>query len=70
MFVSSDREESAFDEYFASMGNFAAVPFTARNKKESLSSAFGVRGIPSLVLLDGSGALIDLNVRGSHRSYL
>jgi thiol-disulfide isomerase/thioredoxin len=52
VFVSSDRDEKSFKEYAGSMP-WLALPFSARGLKESLSSKFGVRGIPMLVILDG-----------------
>jgi len=50
VFVSSDREEASFHEYFSSMP-WTALPFSARDIKAQLSSKFGVSGIPSLVFL-------------------
>ena len=32
--------------------NWLALPYDARDQKEKLSKAFGVSGIPSLILLD------------------
>ena len=34
---------------------FYALPFGARDEAVSLGEKFGVRGIPTLVLLDGEG---------------
>merc|ERR1711890_168665 len=52
VFVSSDRDQAAFDEYYGSM-SFLAVPFAARDVKDKLSEKYGIRGIPTLVLLGG-----------------
>merc|ERR1712146_336109 len=52
VFVSSDRDQEAFDGYYAEM-SFFAVPFSERGIKDELSSKYGVRGIPTLVQLDG-----------------
>lgn len=51
IFASSDQDQKSFDEYFGTMP-FLAIPFEDRKRKEALSQRFGVRGIPSLVLLD------------------
>merc|ERR1712167_489044 len=52
-FVSSDKDSKAWASYFQSMGeHWLALPYDARDQKEKLSKAFGVNGIPSLVLLD------------------
>merc|ERR1712167_156838 len=52
-FVSSDKDSKAWASYYQSMGeNWLALPYDARDHKEKLSKAFGVSGIPSLVLLD------------------
>jgi nucleoredoxin len=52
VFVSSDRDESAFDEYFAEQP-WLALPFDERKLKASLSKKYKVSGIPSLIILDG-----------------
>ena len=58
VFVSSDREESAFDEYFGEQP-WLALPYAERKRKAALSKKFKVEGIPSLVILDGeTGELI------------
>ena len=58
VFVSSDREESAFDEYYGEQP-WLALPYAERKLKAALSKQFKVSGIPSLVILDGeTGELI------------
>ncbi|CAK0837848.1 unnamed protein product [Prorocentrum cordatum] len=54
VFVSSDRDEASFKEYFAEQP-WLALPFAERGAKEKLSKRFKVRGIPSLVILDSDG---------------
>jgi len=51
IFVSSDKDEGSFKEYFAEQP-WLALDFGDRSTKEKLSAAFGVSGIPSLVILD------------------
>ena len=49
---------------------FDALPFSARDLKTALGEKYGVKGIPTLVLLDGAGELVDANIRGKHADYL
>lgn len=58
VFVSSDKNESEWQEYYKEMP-WLALPYTDRTRKETLSSKFKVQGIPTLVILDGKdGKLI------------
>merc|ERR1711998_694869 len=50
VFLSSDKDDESFKEYFAEMP-WLALPYSERSLKEDLSNLFKVRGIPSLVLL-------------------
>merc|ERR1719263_31416 len=63
VFVSSDQDKAGFDSYFAEM-SFFALPYEDRSRKDILSEKYGVRGIPTLVLLDRSGNLVEGNIRG------
>jgi len=51
VFVSSDRSEDDFQEYYKIMP-WVALPFADRKKKNKLSKIFDVQGIPRLVLID------------------
>jgi len=53
VFVSSDRDQSSFDEYFGEMP-FLALPYAERDTKSKLSKKYKVSGIPTLVLLNGA----------------
>jgi len=64
VFVSSDRDENSFTEYFRDMP-WLALPYSDRDRKATLSSKFKVRGIPTLVILDEDGSLITKNGRNS-----
>lgn len=57
VFVSSDHDQAAFDEYFKEMP-WLALPYENRAAKDALSKKFKVQGIPTLVMLDASGTLI------------
>jgi nucleoredoxin len=57
VFVSSDEDESAFEEYLGEMP-WLALPFKERELKAKLASRFKVRGIPTLVIVDESGNVV------------
>jgi len=58
IFVSSDRDEMSFQQYYAKMP-FLAHPFSNRAMAQQIKSIFGVRGIPSLVVIDSlSGRIV------------
>mmetsp|Transcript_1874 Transcript_1874/g.3537 ORF Transcript_1874/g.3537 Transcript_1874/m.3537 type:complete len:146 (-) Transcript_1874:325-762(-) len=62
IFVSSDRDQASFEEYFAFMP-WLAIPMGDKRAR-NLMSKFGVQGIPSLIVLDGTtGDLISKNGR-------
>jgi nucleoredoxin len=52
VFVSSDSDAPSAAEYFKTMP-FKMLDFADRKKKDELCSKYGVRGIPSLILVDG-----------------
>merc|ERR550537_31921 len=64
VFASSDQNEKQFREYFKEMP-WLALPFKDRERKEALSSHFGVRGIPTLVLLDTDRSVLTTNGRAA-----
>jgi len=51
IFVSSDRDQEAFDEYFGEQP-WKALKYANRDLKATLSGKFGVQGIPTLIHLD------------------
>jgi len=55
--MGSDRDETQFAEYFADMP-WKAVPFKNRDFKNAISSAFGIQGIPSVVVIDKDANVI------------
>ncbi|MDC0510792.1 thioredoxin-like domain-containing protein, partial [bacterium] len=63
VFVSSDRDQGSFDEYYGEQP-WLALPFAARDIKAALSKKFKVNGIPSLVVLQPDGTLITTEGRG------
>jgi len=64
VFVSSDKNEPAFDEYFGEMP-WLALPFADRERKEALNKKYKVRGIPSLVIVDEDGSTITTDGRSA-----
>ena len=64
VFVSSDRDQASFDEYYGEMP-WLALPFSERERKNDLSKKYGVRGIPSLVILDAEGKVITKDGRAA-----
>jgi|UniRef100_K3WGP5 nucleoredoxin len=58
VFVSSDREESAFAGYYSEM-SFTALPYVQRDKKSELAAKYEVKSIPTLVFLNDKGELIE-----------
>jgi nucleoredoxin len=57
VFASSDKDEAAFNEYYADMP-WLALPYANRAAKEALSKKYKVKGIPSFVILDSDGNTI------------
>merc|ERR1712216_147840 len=64
VFVSSDRDEAAFKDYFGEQP-WLALDYADRKRKEQLSNCFGVRGIPSLVIIDKDGSVITKDGRAA-----
>merc|ERR1739848_601490 len=64
VFVSSDQDENQFKDYLKEMP-WLALDFEDRKRKEQLSSMFGVRGIPALVIIDKDGSVITTEGRGA-----
>mmetsp|Transcript_18548 Transcript_18548/g.34401 ORF Transcript_18548/g.34401 Transcript_18548/m.34401 type:complete len:404 (-) Transcript_18548:91-1302(-) len=62
VFVSSDRDEAAFSEYFGEMP-WLALPFSERQLKGELSKKYKVKGIPSFVILGPDGNTITMEGR-------
>ena len=63
VFVSSDRDEPTFNQYYETMP-WTAVSFTNKEIKQSLAARFAVSSIPFLVILDGAdGSVKDMQGR-------
>jgi len=65
VFVSSDKDEAGFLDYFKTdHGNYLALPYERRQAKGDLSSRFGIEGIPGFVVVDASGQTLNQSARG------
>ncbi len=63
IFISSDRDEQSFIEYYKDMP-WLTLSYNERKKKEELGKHFQISGIPTLVLLDGdTGEIISKDAR-------
>ncbi|XP_027181347.1 probable nucleoredoxin 1 [Coffea eugenioides] len=61
VFISSDRDQNSFDEFFSKMP-WLALPF-GDGRKESLSRVFKVLGIPMLVAIGPTGKTVTTEAR-------
>ncbi|KAH0671160.1 hypothetical protein KY289_025653 [Solanum tuberosum] len=57
VFISSDKDDESFNEYFVKM-SWLAVPFSDAEARKNLKQLFKVRAIPHLVILDGTGKVL------------
>lgn len=64
IFVSSDKEESAFKDYLGEMPWYG-LPYADRARKAKLSQKFKVEGIPTFVILDKNGEVINTDGRSA-----
>lgn len=64
IFVSSDRDEDAFKEYYGEQP-WLSLPYSDRAKKDELSKKYKVQGIPSVVILGPDGELINKDGRAA-----
>lgn len=58
IFLSADRSQAQFDEYYAEMP-WLTIPYPERKRKEHLDSVHRIRGIPSLKLYNAEGVLYE-----------
>ncbi|KAK9119717.1 hypothetical protein Scep_017810 [Stephania cephalantha] len=57
VFLSADRDQDSFNEYFSKMP-WLAVPFSDEETRDRLDALFEVNGIPHLVIVDPSGKVV------------
>ena len=64
IFVTSDQNEKAFQEYFAAQGDWLAYPF-GHEGITTLKERYNVKGIPTFIVIDSTGQTIDEEGRGT-----
>lgn len=64
IFVSSDRDNTAFEDYHAEQP-WLALPYAQRDLKAALSKACEVEGIPTLTIVGPDGKIINGNGRSA-----
>ncbi|XP_054857923.1 nucleoredoxin [Eublepharis macularius] len=57
VFVSADRSEDSFKQYFSEMP-WLAVPYADEARRSRLNRLYGIQGIPTLIILDPKGEVI------------
>ncbi|XP_067421907.1 nucleoredoxin [Emydura macquarii macquarii] len=57
VFVSADRSEDSFKQYFSEMP-WLAVPYADEARRSRLNRLYGIQGIPTLIVLDAKGDVI------------
>ncbi|XP_071673222.1 nucleoredoxin isoform X2 [Patagioenas fasciata] len=57
LFVSADRSEDSFKQYFSEMP-WVAVPYADEARRSRLNRLYGIQGIPTLIVLDPKGEVI------------
>jgi len=63
VFLSSDKDETAFNDYWKEMP-WLALSYQNREQKDAFSQKYKVSGIPTLVVLDPQGQTITTGGRG------
>lgn len=64
VFVSSDKSENEFKEYFAEQP-WLALDYADRTLKADLNAMFGVQGIPTVVIIGADGSVISKDGRSA-----
>jgi nucleoredoxin len=64
VFISSDSDLPAFEEYYGEMP-WVSVPFEARDVAQRLGQKFEVRGIPAFLVFNPNGEIIDKDGRAT-----
>jgi len=57
IFISSDRDQASFDDYFKEMP-WLALDYSKREEKAALSEAMGVEGIPTFAVINPDGTVV------------
>jgi nucleoredoxin len=62
VFISADKSSAEFKEYYSTMP-FAAIPYDRKDIRDKLASRYEVSEIPTVVVLDAMGSIIDSDAR-------
>lgn len=62
VFISSDRSQSEFEDYYSHMP-WCAVPFDDAATRRALAGQFGISGIPTLIIIGPDGQVLNRNAR-------
>ncbi|KAJ0407291.1 hypothetical protein ATCC90586_003149 [Pythium insidiosum] len=62
VFVSYDKTQEQFEEYFAEMP-WLALPYAKRDLKAAIGKKLGIMGVPMLVFVDDKGQVIETDGR-------
>ena len=62
IFISRDRDQKGFDEYFKDMP-WLAIPFTNSEVINKLKNKYKISGIPSLIIVDKKGEALSIEAR-------
>eukprot|EP01043_Picozoa_sp_COSAG02_P034912 COSAG02_NODE_2468_length_8763_cov_3.000923_1_plen_1006_part_00 len=66
VFVSADKDQGGFDQYFGSMpDHWLAVHFSAGQVRRELQQLYGVSGIPALIIIGEDGEILNRNGRAA-----
>ncbi|XP_015683215.1 nucleoredoxin [Protobothrops mucrosquamatus] len=57
IFVSADRSEESFKQYFSEMP-WLSIPYADEGRRSRLNRLYGIQGIPTLIVLDTKGDVI------------
>jgi len=63
IFVSADRDQAAFDDYYTKDHPWVALPYSNRQKASALNRKYKVEGVPSFVVLRPDGETITTDGR-------
>jgi len=68
VFISSDSDEKSFGLYHHEMP-WLALPYSDADTRKKLSLKYSIRGIPSVILVDGDGKILTESGRSYIQSY-
>jgi len=58
LFITLDKDQASFDEYFKSMPDWLAMEFDSEITRNRLAKEMGVEVIPTLIVLDRKGMVV------------